>query len=103
MQRAVYVVAAKRTPIGTFGGKLKDYTATDLGVESATAGNHTFTIGPLNPLRMDRNVRTKQSPGDTVYPLDNVLSFEFTFLIHPCRPHRAGVLPCPALPCPDLA
>ena len=36
--RAVYIVAAKRTPIGAFGGKLKDYTATDLGVIAGTAG-----------------------------------------------------------------
>lgn len=28
--RAVFVVAAKRTPFGTFGGKLKDVSATEL-------------------------------------------------------------------------
>jgi acetyl-CoA acyltransferase 2 len=38
LSRAVYIVAAKRTPIGTFGGKLKDHTATDLGVAAGTAG-----------------------------------------------------------------
>ena len=35
--RAVYVVAAKRTPFGTFGGKLKGVTATDLGRVAASA------------------------------------------------------------------
>jgi len=29
-KRAIYIVAARRTPFGTFGGKLKDYTATHL-------------------------------------------------------------------------
>ncbi len=33
----VYIVAAKRTPFGTFGGKLKDQSATDLGVVAAKA------------------------------------------------------------------
>ena len=28
--RAVYIVAAKRTPFGTYGGKLKGITATEL-------------------------------------------------------------------------
>ena len=28
--RAVFIVAAKRTPFGTFGGKLKGLTATEL-------------------------------------------------------------------------
>lgn len=35
--RAVYVVAAKRTPFGTFGGKLKGVTATDLCQVAASA------------------------------------------------------------------
>ena len=33
----VYVVSAKRTPFGKFGGKLKDLTATDMGVHAAKA------------------------------------------------------------------
>ena len=28
---AVYIVSAARTPIGSFGGMLKDFTATQLG------------------------------------------------------------------------
>lgn len=30
-KREVYIIAAVRTPIGSFGGKLKDFTATQLG------------------------------------------------------------------------
>src|ERR671928_1336676 len=33
----IVFIAAKRTPFGTFGGTLKDQTATDLGVHAAKA------------------------------------------------------------------
>jgi acetyl-CoA acyltransferase 2 len=33
----VVFLAAKRTPFGTFGGTLKDLTATDLGVQASKA------------------------------------------------------------------
>ena len=36
-QRAVYIVGAKRTPFGTFGGKLKDVSAVQLGVIATRA------------------------------------------------------------------
>ncbi len=36
-QKDVVIIAAKRTPFGTFGGALKDLTATDLGVHAAKA------------------------------------------------------------------
>jgi acetyl-CoA C-acetyltransferase/acetyl-CoA acyltransferase 2 len=35
--RDVVILAAKRTPFGTFGGALRDLTATDLGVHAAKA------------------------------------------------------------------
>ncbi len=35
--REVVFLSAKRTPFGTFGGALKDHSATDLGVLAATA------------------------------------------------------------------
>ena len=35
--RGVFIVAAKRTPFGTFGGKLKAITATELGKVAAGA------------------------------------------------------------------
>lgn len=34
---SVFIVAAKRTPFGTFGGKLKTQSATDLAVHSSKA------------------------------------------------------------------
>lgn len=37
VMQKVYVVAAKRTPFGTFGGKLKDFTATELGAMAGQA------------------------------------------------------------------
>ena len=37
LSRAIYIVAAKRTPFGTFGGALKDLSATDLAVVAAKA------------------------------------------------------------------
>ena len=36
-QKDVVILAAKRTPFGTFGGALKDLSATDLGVHAARA------------------------------------------------------------------
>src|SRR5512134_3575680 len=36
-QHEIVILAAKRTPFGTYGGSLKDQTATDLGVHAAKA------------------------------------------------------------------
>jgi acetyl-CoA C-acetyltransferase/acetyl-CoA acyltransferase 2 len=36
-QQDIVILAAKRTPFGTFGGSLKDLSATDLGVHAARA------------------------------------------------------------------
>ncbi|MBL9038427.1 MAG: acetyl-CoA C-acyltransferase, partial [Archangium sp.] len=33
----IYFLSGKRTAFGTFGGSLKDFSATDLGVETAKA------------------------------------------------------------------
>ena len=44
--RAVFVVAAKRTPFGTFGGKLKGFTATDLCKVAATAALEAGNVPP---------------------------------------------------------
>lgn len=44
--RQVYIVAAKRTPFGTFGGTLKDLTATQLCVESSRAALRAGSIDP---------------------------------------------------------
>ncbi|BFZ15591.1 hypothetical protein BsWGS_18630 [Bradybaena similaris] len=42
----VYIVAAKRTAFGAFGGKLKDITATDLAVHASQAA---LKAGNVNP------------------------------------------------------
>lgn len=39
-------LSGKRTPFGTFGGALKDFTATDLGVVSATAALEAADVQP---------------------------------------------------------
>jgi acetyl-CoA acyltransferase 2 len=46
----IYVVAAKRTPFGAFGGKLKNLTATDLCVESSKAA---LAAGKIDPSWVD--------------------------------------------------
>ena len=42
----VVFLSGKRTPFGTFGGSLKDFTATDLGTLSATAAIEAAGIDP---------------------------------------------------------
>lgn len=44
--RGVFVVGAKRTPFGTFGGKLKDITATHLGAIASKAALESAKIKP---------------------------------------------------------
>jgi acetyl-CoA acyltransferase 2 len=41
----IFIVGAKRTPFGNFGGKLKTFTATDLGVHSAKAALSEANLG----------------------------------------------------------
>ena len=36
-KQAIYIIGAKRTPFGAFGGKLKSFSATDLAVHSSKA------------------------------------------------------------------
>lgn len=42
----VFIVGAKRTPVGSFGGKLKGLTATDLGVIAGSAAIKSAGIDP---------------------------------------------------------
>ena len=42
----VFVVAAKRTPFGTYGGKLTNYTATDLQEIASRAAMEAGKIKP---------------------------------------------------------
>jgi len=46
--RDVFIVAAKRTPFGAFGGALKDVKATDLGVAAATAAIAQSGLAPAD-------------------------------------------------------
>ncbi len=42
----IVFLSARRTPFGTFGGSLKDWTATDLGAHSATAALEAAGVEP---------------------------------------------------------
>lgn len=44
--RSVFVVGAKRTPFGSFGGSLKGLTATDLGAHAASAALSAANVDP---------------------------------------------------------
>ena len=44
----IFIVAAKRTAYGTFGGKLKDHTATDLATIAAKAALQSASLAPEN-------------------------------------------------------
>jgi acetyl-CoA acyltransferase 2 len=50
LARPVFIVAAKRTPFGTFGGKLRNTSATILGVQSSKAA---FDSGSIDPATVD--------------------------------------------------
>src|SRR5262249_58837202 len=44
--REIWIVGAKRTAFGTFGGALKDLTATDLAVEASKAALKESGVDP---------------------------------------------------------
>ncbi len=46
LNREVWIVAAKRTAFGTFGGALKDLSANDLGVDAAKAALAQARVAP---------------------------------------------------------
>ena len=46
LEKEVVFLSGKRTPFGTFGGSLKDFTATDLGAHSADAALEAAGIEP---------------------------------------------------------
>lgn len=45
-KRSIYIVAARRTPFGTFGGKLKDYSATQLQEHANRAALKQAKLSP---------------------------------------------------------
>jgi acetyl-CoA acyltransferase 2 len=66
LSRAIHIVAAKRTPFGTFGGALKDFSATDLAVVAAKAA---LQAGGVSPEVVDTVVfgNVAQTSADAIY------------------------------------
>ena len=66
LAKDVYIVAAKRTPFGTYGGVLKDMSPTQLGVVAAEAA---LTQANLSPEAVDSVVvgNVAQTAADTSY------------------------------------
>ncbi|XP_007516020.1 3-ketoacyl-CoA thiolase, mitochondrial [Erinaceus europaeus] len=64
--RGVFIVAAKRTPFGTYGGFLKDFTATDLNEFAARAA---LAAGKISPETIDSVImgNVMQSSSDAAY------------------------------------
>ncbi|CAH2296741.1 3-ketoacyl- thiolase, mitochondrial [Pelobates cultripes] len=64
--RGIFVVSAKRTPFGTYGGLLKDHTATDLGEIAAKAA---LAAGNVSPDIIDSIVfgNVAQTSTDAIY------------------------------------
>ncbi|XP_057555405.1 3-ketoacyl-CoA thiolase, mitochondrial [Hippopotamus amphibius kiboko] len=66
LSRGVFIVAAKRTPFGAFGGLLKDFTATDLAESAAKAA---LAAGKVSPEIIDSVIvgNVIQSSSDALY------------------------------------
>src|SRR5437016_5614014 len=62
----VVIVAAKRTPFGAFGGTLKNFSPTDLGVASSLAA---FKQAQVSPSTVDHVIfgHVIQSTADSIY------------------------------------
>ena len=44
--KGVYVIAAKRTPFGTYGGKLMNFSAIELQARAAQAALQSISLSP---------------------------------------------------------
>src|SRR5690606_321043 len=66
LSREIFIVSAKRTPFGAFGGKLKDLSAIDLGVVAAKAA---LEAGKVDPSIVDHVVfgNVSQTSADALY------------------------------------
>jgi len=66
LAREVWIVGAKRTAFGTFGGTLKDLTATDLAVEAAKAA---LAQANADPSTVEQVVfgNVQQTSADSIY------------------------------------
>lgn len=65
-ERGIVFLSGKRTGFGTFGGSLKDFTATDLGVLSSRAAIEAAGVGPE---RIDHTFfgNALQTSADAIY------------------------------------
>ncbi|MCA9549812.1 MAG: acetyl-CoA C-acetyltransferase [Myxococcales bacterium] len=66
LSRDVFIVAAKRTAFGTFGGSLKDLSATDLGVEAAKAALAQANL-PVDAVDHTIFGNVQQTSADAIY------------------------------------
>jgi len=66
LSREIWIVGAKRTAFGTFGGTLKDLTATDLAVDAAKAA---MAQGNVDPATIEQVVfgNVQQTSADSIY------------------------------------
>lgn len=66
LSKDIFIVAAKRTPFGTFGGKLKNVSAIELGVVAAKAA---LEAGKVDPELVDHVVfgNVSQTSADALY------------------------------------
>jgi acetyl-CoA acyltransferase 2 len=66
LSKDIFIVAAKRTPFGTFGGKFKDVSAIDLGVAAAKAA---MAAGKVDASFIDHVVfgNVSQTSPDALY------------------------------------
>ncbi|HEX6838258.1 MAG TPA: acetyl-CoA C-acyltransferase, partial [Polyangia bacterium] len=66
LAREIWVVGAKRTAFGTFGGTLKDQTATDLAVEAAKGA---LAQANADPATIEQVVfgNVQQTSADSIY------------------------------------
>jgi len=62
----IWFLGAKRTPFGTFGGSLKDWTATDLAVQSAKAALQQARVAPEDVQHVVYG-NVVQSSADAIY------------------------------------
>ena len=72
VSKEVFIVAAVRTPIGSFGGCLKSVTATTLGAIAIKGAldkiNRTKPIAPVvEPVKPIKPASTSMPAGDTTY------------------------------------
>ena len=66
LPREIWIVGAKRTAFGTFGGALKDLTATDLAVEASKAALAQAGCDPANVEQVIFG-NVQQTSADAIY------------------------------------